>query len=61
VASAGQAVMVQTDACGGIILTGNQWMKLKSLLEQRSSAGNKDYLKLGQILGADWLLLMEIV
>src|SRR5882724_3497827 len=28
--------------------------------EQGLSAGNKDYLKLGQILGADGLLLMEI-
>jgi hypothetical protein len=29
--------------------------------EQGMSAGNKDYLKLGQILGADGLLLMETV
>src|ERR1039457_4262114 len=29
--------------------------------EQGLSAGNKDYLKLGQILGADGLLLLEVV
>src|SRR5471032_1807233 len=49
-------------------LTGNQKLQLlerneieKVYREQGLSAENKDYLKLGQILGADGLLLLDVV